>query len=115
MNKIGREIKRKIRVRSKVKGTFARPRLSVFRSNKFIYAQLINDDKAETVLGVSEKNLGKEIKGKKSDKAKELGLFLAKMAISKKIKAVVFDRGSYAYHGRIKQVAQGAREGGLKF
>ena len=115
MNKIGREIKRKIRVRSKVKGTCARPRLSVFRSNKFIYAQLIDDDKAETVLGVSEKNLGKEIKGKKSDKAKELGLFLAKMAISKKIKAVVFDRGSYAYHGRIKQVAQGAREGGLKF
>jgi len=115
MNKIGREIKRKIRVRSKVKGTSARPRLSVFRSNKFVYAQLINDDKAETVLGVSEKNLGEDIKGKKSDKAKELGLFLAKMAISKKIKAVVFDRGSYAYHGRIKQVAQGAREGGLKF
>src|SRR3989344_1850155 len=100
MNKIGIEIKRKIRIRSKIKGTSARPRLSVFRSNKFIYAQLINDDKAETVLGVSEKNLG---------------IFLAKMAISKKIKAVVFDRGSYAYHGRIKQVAQGAREGGLKF
>jgi len=115
MNKIGIEIKRKIRVRSKIKGTSARPRLSVFRSNKFIYAQLINDDKAETVLGVSEKNLGKNIKGQKSDKAKELGIFLAKMAISKKIKAVVFDRGSYAYHGRIKQVAQGAREGGLKF
>ena len=115
MNKIGREIKRKIRVRSKVKGTCARPRLSVHRSNKFIYAQLIDDDKAETILGVSEKNLGKEIKGKKSDKARELGLLLAKMAISKKIKAVVFDRGSYAYHGRIKQVAQGAREGGLKF
>jgi len=115
MNKIGIEIKRKIRIRSKIKGTSARPRLSVFRSNKFIYAQLINDDKAETVLGVSEKNLGKNIKGQKSDKAKELGIFLAKMAISKKIKAVVFDRGSYAYHGRIKQVAQGAREGGLKF
>ncbi|OGH13684.1 MAG: 50S ribosomal protein L18 [Candidatus Levybacteria bacterium RIFCSPLOWO2_02_FULL_37_10] len=115
MNKIGREIKRKIRVRSKVKGTCARPRLSVHRSNKFIYAQLIDDDKAETILGVSEKNLGKEIKGKKSDKARELGLLLAKLAISKKINTAVFDRGSYAYHGRIKQVAQGAREGGLKF
>ena len=110
-----KKLQRKIRVRSRVQGTSARPRLSVYRSNKFIYAQLINDDKAETVLGVSEKNLGKNIKGQKSDKAKELGIFLAKMAISKKIKAVVFDRGSYAYHGRIKQVAQGAREGGLKF
>ena len=110
-----KKLQRKIRVRSRVQGTSARPRLSVYRSNKFIYAQLINDDKAETVLGVSEKNLGKNIKGQKSDKAKELGIFLAKMAISKKIKAVVFDRGSYAYHGRIKQVAQGAREGGVKF
>ncbi len=115
MNKINIKIKRKIRVRSKVKGTSARPRLSVYRSNKFIYAQLINDEKAETVLGVSEKNLGKDIKGKKSYKAKELGLLLAKLAVSKKIKTVVFDRGSYAYHGRIKQIAQGAREGGLKF
>lgn len=115
MNKINIKIKRKIRVRSKVKGTSARPRLSVYRSNKFIYAQLINDDKAETVLAVSEKNLGKDTKGKKSDKAKELGLLLAKLAGSKKIKTVVFDRGSYAYHGRIKKVAEGAREGGLKF
>lgn len=112
---INKKLRRKIRVRSKIQGTKERPRLSVFRSNKFIYAQLINDDKAETILGVSEKNLGKEIKGKKSDKARELGLFLAKMAISKKISTAVFDRGSYAYHGRIKQVAQGAREGGLKF
>ncbi len=115
MNKINIKTKRKIRVRSKVKGTLARLRLSVHRSNKSIYAQLINDDKAETVLGVSEKHLGKDVKGKKSDKAKELGLFLAKLAISKKIKNVVFDRGSYVYHGRIKQVAEGAREGGLKF
>jgi len=112
---INKKLRRKIRVRSKTQGTQARPRLSVFRSNKFIYVQLINDEKAETVLGVSEKNLGKAVKGKKSERSKELGLFLAKTAIAKKIKAVVFDRGSYAYHGRIKQVAQGAREGGLKF
>ena len=115
MNKINKENKRKIRVRSKVKGTSARPRLSVYRSNKFIYAQLIDDNKAETVLGISEKKLGKDVKGNKSSKAKELGLLLAKLARGKKIKTVVFDRGSYAYHGRIKEVAEGAREGGLKF
>ncbi|OGH37908.1 MAG: 50S ribosomal protein L18 [Candidatus Levybacteria bacterium RIFCSPLOWO2_01_FULL_38_21] len=110
-----KKLRRKIRVRSKVQGSSARLRLSVYRSNKFIYAQLINDEKRETILGVSEKNLGENIKGNKSSKAKELGLLLARLARGKKIKTVVFDRGSYAYHGRVEKVAEGAREGGLKF
>lgn len=117
-----KRLKRRIRIRSKIKGTKERPRLSVFRSNKFIYAQLINDDKGETLIGVSEKHikepltsLKKTESSKKIEKSRELGLTLAKLAISKKIKSVVFDRSGYAYHGRIKAIAEGAREGGLKF
>ena len=114
MNRIDRKLKRKIRVRSKIIGTKDRPRLSVFRSNKFIYAQLIDDEKGKTILGVSEKHLGKIKDMKKIEKAKALGLLVAKKALSKKIEQVVFDRGSYSYHGRVSLVAQGAREGGLK-
>jgi large subunit ribosomal protein L18 len=109
------KIRRKIRTRAKVKGVSSKPRLSIFRSNKFIYAQIINDEKHETVLGVSENNLPKKEKVTKSERAKELGIMIAKKALEKKIKEVVFDRGSYQYHGRVKQVAEGAREGGLKF
>ena len=114
MNKKKRELKRKIRVRSKIKGTKNRPRLSVYRSNRFIYAQLIDDQNGKTILGVSEKNLDNIKVIKKTELARALGLFLAKKAIDKKIKRVVFDRGSYAYHGRVSSVAQGAREGGLE-
>lgn len=110
-----REQKRKIRARSKIKGTKDVPRLSVFRSNKYIYAQLIDDKGHKTILGLSEKKLD-DLKGKrKTEKAHLLGLELAKMALDKKIKKVIFDRGGYAYHGRVKGVAQGAWEGGLKF
>jgi len=109
------KIRRKIRTRAKVKGTGVKPRLSVFRSNKFMYAQIIDDEKRETLFGVSENNLPKKEKITKSEKAKELGILIAKKALDKKIKEVVFDRGSYQYHGRVKQVAEGAREGGLKF
>lgn len=115
MNKRDKELKRKIRVRSKIKGTKDVPRLSVFRSNRLIYAQLIDDEKGGTILGVSEKNLDNIKATKKTELARALGLFLAKKAIDKKIKRVVFDRGSYAYHGRVSFVAQGAREGGLDF
>lgn len=121
MNKLDRKEKRQIRVRSKIKGTEERPRLSVFRSNRFIYAQLINDEKGETLVGVSEKELGKTdaegLKGLlgKKEKAKAVGLLLAKKALAKKIREAVFDRGGYAYRGRVENVAKGAREGGLIF
>lgn len=114
MNKIEGSKKRKIRTRSKIKGTEEKPRLSVFKSNRFIYAQLINDEKGKTIVGVSEKHLKEKTTGK-SAKAKAVGVLLAKKAIEKKIKKVVFDKGSYAYHGRISEIAKGAREGGLKF
>lgn len=103
-------------MRQKVQGTKERPRFSVFRSNTFIYAQLIDDSAGETLLGVSEHMLEKQ--GKKMakvDRARTMGILLAKKAADKKITKVVFDRGSYAYHGRIKALAEGAREGGLVF
>ena len=107
--------RRKTRIRAKVKGTLVKPRLSVFRSNKYIYAQIIDDVKGQTLIGVSEARLTTKKKIKKSDRAKELGLLIAKKAATKKVKEIVFDRGSYRYHGRVKAVAEGAREGGLKF
>lgn len=106
--------RRKIRVRSKIRGTGDRPRLSVFRSNRFVYAQLINDEAKKTIIGVSEKHLLDTVSGK-SARAKGVGILLAKKAIDKKIKKVVFDRGGYAYNGRVKEIARGAREGGLEF
>jgi large subunit ribosomal protein L18 len=114
MNKIERKIKRQIRTRSKIRGTEARPRLSVYKSNRFMYAQLIDDVARKTILGVSEKHLKETLKGKIA-KAKAVGILLAKKAIAKKIKKVVFDRGSYSYHGRVSGIAAGAREGGLEF
>jgi large subunit ribosomal protein L18 len=115
MYKIDKKLKRTIRVRSKIKGTKDRPRLSVFRSNRYIYAQIIDDEVGKTIVGVSEKHLGDKVPTTKVDKAKALGLLLAKKAIEKKVKKVVFDRRSYAYSGRIKAVAESARMGGLKF
>lgn len=114
MNKNKRKIKRQIRTRSKIRGTQDRPRLSVFKSNRFMYAQLINDETRKTIVGISEKHLKEKLIGK-SVRAKAVGVMLAKKAIDKKIKKVVFDRGSYSYHGRISSIAQGAREGGLEF
>lgn len=106
---------RQIRTRAKTQGTAIKPRLSVFRSNKHIYAQIIDDVKRETIVGVSDKELTQKETIKKTDKSKELGMLIAKKAIAKKIKEIVFDRGSYRYHGRVKALAEGAREGGLKF
>lgn len=102
------------RVRRKIQGSKDMPRLSVFRSNKYMYAQLIDDEKQQTILGISEEKLEKA-EGAKLEKSKQLGLLLAKQAISKKIKKVVFDRGRYIYKGRVKAFAEGAREGGLTF
>ncbi len=104
---------RKKRIRAKIKGTKERPRLCVFRSAKHIYAQLVDDKEGKVVASSNDM----EIKGenKKTEAAKEVGKLIAKKAQKKEIKKVVFDRGPYAYHGRVKALAEGAREVGLKF
>src|SRR3989344_4805325 len=107
------KLRRQTRVRSKIGKSADRLRLSVFRSNKYIFAQLIDDAKNKTLVGVSERSIKQT--GTKSERAKALGLLLAQKVKAKKIKKVVFDRGSYAYHGRVKNVAEGLREGGIEF
>ena len=107
--------RRHIRVRTKISGTAERPRLCVYRSNTNIYAQVI-DDVAGTTL-VSASTLDKEVKTKYANKeaAKEVGALIAKRCKDKKIEEVVFDRGGYIYHGVVKELAEAAREGGMKF
>ncbi|MGC4231907.1 MAG: 50S ribosomal protein L18 [Niabella sp.] len=103
-------------IRKKVSGTAQKPRLAVFRSNTDIYAQLIDDSKGLTIAAASSKD--KDIKaqtGTKTDKGKLVGAALARKAGELNVKEVVFDRGGYLYHGRVKAVAEGAREGGLQF
>jgi large subunit ribosomal protein L18 len=111
--------RKKERVRKKISGTSDCPRLSVFRSLNNIYAQLVDDTKGATLLEASSlsKDVVEEIKSikGKTSKSKVVGKLLAKRAVEKGIKSVVFDRNGYAYHGRIRAVAEGAREGGLKF
>ena len=108
-------IKRHKRVRSKVSGTAECPRLNVFRSTNNIYAQLIDDVKGVTLASAS--TLDKEIEGYggNKDAARKVGELIAKRAADKGITDVVFDRGGYIFHGRVKELAEGAREGGLKF
>ena len=108
-----KSLRRKIKVRAKVQGTKDRPRLSVFRSNKGMFLQLIDDSAGKTLVSVSSKET--KNKGKKIEISFELGKMLAKKAQEKKIKKVVFDRGGNKYHGRVEAVAGGAREGGLEF
>jgi large subunit ribosomal protein L18 len=103
------------RVRGKVTGTAERPRLTVFRSNKGISAQLIDDVNAKTIAGASWVSLPKSFSGNKTEQAAEVGKRLAAAAKSAGVEACVFDRGGYLYHGRVKALADGAREGGLKF
>ena len=107
-----RRFKRHLRVRNKITGTAERPRLVVFRSLKHIYAQLVDDGARRTLATVSD--LGIE-EGKKGEKAAQVGKLIAERAKSAGISRVVFDRAGYRYHGRIKAVADGAREGGLEF
>lgn len=102
------------RIRKKIKGTAARPRLCVFRSNKGIYCQIIDDLKGNTLVAASSREES-IAPGTKSDRAKAVGKLLAERAMSANIKSVVFDRSGYLYHGRVKQLADGAREGGLDF
>jgi large subunit ribosomal protein L18 len=109
-----KRIRRHKRIRMNMHGTKDCPRLFVFRSNQHIYAQLIDDEKAKILFSASDKDL-KSVKGKKSEIAKEVGKLMAKKAIESKIDKVVFDRGGVLFHGRVKAVADGAREGGLKF
>lgn len=116
LTKVERRTRIKNRVRKIVSGTADRPRLSVFRSNKQIYAQLIDDLQGTTLLAVSSKL--KDIEkgeGTKSEKAALVGKLIAEKALAAGITNVVFDRGGYLYHGRVKQLADAAREGGLKF
>ena len=103
------------RIRGKVAGTAARPRLAVFRSNKGIFAQLVDDESGKTLAGASWLGLPKSFKGTKVDQAAEVGKLVAAAAKKAGIDTVVFDRGGYLYHGRVKALAEGAREGGLKF
>ena len=103
------------RVRGKVTGTAERPRLSVFRSNVGIYAQLVDDTSSRTLAAASWLQLKKGFKGTKSEQAAEVGKLLAASAKKAEIEACVFDRGGYLYHGRVKALADGAREGGLRF
>ena len=115
------------RVRAKIQGTVKTPRLCVFRSANHIYAQLIDDEKGKTLLSASDLEINpvkfalqlfngvKKRKEKKAALAAEVGRIIAKKAVAKKINKVIFDRGGYKYHGRVKSLAEGAREGGLKF
>ena len=114
---MGRE-RRKFRIRSKISGDTERPRLSVFRSARHIYAQVVNDVEGKTLASAS--TLSRDLKGtlsedSKSDAAKKVGALIAKICLEKKIAKVVFDRNGYLYHGRVKALAEAAREAGLKF
>ncbi len=115
LTKAQRRTRIKRRVRKTVQGTNSKPRLSVYRSNKEIYAQIINDVDSKTLAAASslDKAIAKE--GTKSDVAKAVGKAIAERAIASGIESIAFDRNGYLYHGRIKSLADGAREGGLKF
>lgn len=108
-------MKNKARIRKKISGTAERPRLAVFRSNKFIYAQLIDDVTGKTLAASSSKKVTVDAGTSSQTAAKAVGAEVAKLAQAKSITNVVFDRSGYIYHGKIKSVAEGAREAGLKF
>lgn len=115
MNIVKNTVKqRKTRIRKNIAVVSDRPRLSVSKSNNYCYAQVITVD-GKTVVGVSEKVVKGTQKLSRMDSAKEVGKAIAKLALEKKIKTVVFDKGRFAYHGRVKALAEGAREGGLQF
>lgn len=115
-SKTSRRDKIKKRIRGKISGTAEMPRLSVFRSNKDIYAQIIDDSKGVTICSASSKAAGiADSKDNKVAKSAIIGRKLAEMAIAAGVKKVAFDRGGYLYHGRVKSLAEGAREGGLEF
>jgi large subunit ribosomal protein L18 len=113
----GRE-RRKFRIRSKISGTEERPRLTVFRSANHIYAQVVNDSAGSTLAAASTQSLDLKTSlndGDKTDAAKKVGALIAKICLERKIDKVVFDRNGYLYHGRVKALAEAAREAGLNF
>ena len=114
-NRKAERIRRHIRVRTKISGTAERPRLCVYRSNKNLFVQVIDDVNGVTLAQAS--TLDKEVKTKYANKeaAKEVGALVAKRALEKNIKSVVYDRGGYVYHGVVKELAEAAREAGLEF
>lgn len=111
-NKNDKRIRLKKKIRVKIQGTVTRPRLTVFRSNKFIYAQVINDTAGKTLAQASDVKMSK---GTKSERAKEVGRLIGAVCLKEKIKKVVFDRNGFKYTGRIKLVADEARSAGLEF
>lgn len=111
--KLTNRLKKKIRIRKTVKGTSERPRLCVFRSSSHIYAHVINDDQQKTLITVSSLKITEKLSGK--DLAKQVGKAVAEASIKQGIKAVVFDRNGFIYHGRVQSLADGAREAGLNF
>jgi large subunit ribosomal protein L18 len=113
--KVEGRMRRKARVRKKVFGTLSRPRLNVFRSAKHIYAQAIDDLRGVTVAAVSTRSADarEQLTGKKTERAKKVGLLLAERLKAQKVDKLVFDRNGYRYHGRVRAVADGAREGGM--
>jgi len=115
INKKAMRLKRHIRVRGKISGTAERPRLNVFRSNANIYAQIIDDVSGVTLVSANTLEKGFEGATGNAEAAKKVGTVLAERAKAKGIEEVVFDRGGYVYHGRVAALAEGAREGGLKF
>lgn len=112
-HKVSKRLKNKARIRKKVDGSAERPRLCVFRSLKHVYAQIVDDYSGKTLVSFS--TVEGELKGKSVEIAKQVGAEIAKKALAKNIKSVVFDRSGYVFHGRIKAVADGAREAGLSF
>ncbi|HEX4573956.1 MAG TPA: 50S ribosomal protein L18 [Gemmatimonadales bacterium] len=111
-----RRYRRHLRVRNKVSGTAERPRLVVFRSSKHMYAQVVDDTRRVTLVGAADTSEGMQVDGKgKTARSFALGQLIATRAKAKGITQVVFDRGGYQYHGRVKAVADGARKGGLEF
>jgi large subunit ribosomal protein L18 len=116
-----KRIRRHKRIRAKIKGTAIIPRLCVFKSGKHIYAQLIDDEKNIIIASVKDQELKKSLRAKEEKNTRKVaiafvvGKLIAEKALEKKIDKIVFDRGGYKYHGRIKSLAEGAREGGLKF
>jgi len=116
IQKYERRLKIRKGIRKKVKGTPQRPRLSVFRSNRGIYAQIINDEEGHTLISASSPEIGaKNLDIEISKNVGNVGKKLAEKATAKGIERVVFDRGGYIYHGKVKALAEGAKEGGLKF
>lgn len=107
--------RRKLRVRKKIYGTSERPRMTIFRSLKHLYIQIVDDTLGKTLVSVSTSKKSETLKGSNVETAKQLGKKIAEKAISSNIKNVIFDRNGYIYHGRVKAIAEAAREGGLEF